>query len=76
MWIKIALIVLCGVMIGVAAQFDPSRQRSLLAAGSHPSKFILKVSNSSTHAATVNFKFRFTGSASADSTHKSRHFGP
>ena len=34
MWAKIALIVLCGVMIGVAAQFDPSRQRSLLAAGS------------------------------------------
>ena len=33
MWAKIVLIVLCGVMIGVAARFDPSRQRSLLAAG-------------------------------------------
>jgi endonuclease/exonuclease/phosphatase family metal-dependent hydrolase len=34
MWAKVALIVLCGVMIAVAARFDPSRQRSLLAAGS------------------------------------------
>lgn len=34
MWAKILLVVLCGVMLGVAAQFDPSRQRSLLAAGS------------------------------------------
>lgn len=33
MWAKVVLIVLCGVMIGVAARFDPSRQRSLLAAG-------------------------------------------
>jgi endonuclease/exonuclease/phosphatase family metal-dependent hydrolase len=33
MWAKVILIVLCGVMIGAAAQFDPSRQRSLLAAG-------------------------------------------
>jgi endonuclease/exonuclease/phosphatase family metal-dependent hydrolase len=33
MWAKVLLIVLCGVMIGVAARFDPSRQRALLAAG-------------------------------------------
>ena len=34
MWAKILLTVLCGLMIGAAALFDPSRQRSLLAAGS------------------------------------------
>jgi len=34
MWAKVALIVLCCVMLGAAARFDPSRKRSLLAAGS------------------------------------------
>lgn len=34
MWAKGLLIVLCGSMIGLATRFDPSRQRSLLAAGS------------------------------------------
>jgi endonuclease/exonuclease/phosphatase family metal-dependent hydrolase len=33
MWAKVVLIALCGVMIGAAAQFDPGRRRSLLAAG-------------------------------------------
>ena len=33
MWVKISLIVLCVVMIGIAAHFDPHRQRSLLLAG-------------------------------------------
>ena len=35
MWAKILLTCLCLSMIGVAAHFDPSRQRSLLASGSH-----------------------------------------
>lgn len=35
MWAKVALIMLCGVMIGAATRFDPSRPRSLLLAGSH-----------------------------------------
>ena len=35
MWAKILLTVLCLSMIGVAAHFDASRQRSLLAAGAH-----------------------------------------
>jgi endonuclease/exonuclease/phosphatase family metal-dependent hydrolase len=34
MWAKVLLTALCLLMIGVAARFDPSRQRSLLAAGS------------------------------------------
>jgi len=33
MWVKISLMVLCVAMIGIAARFDPSRQRSLLLAG-------------------------------------------
>jgi endonuclease/exonuclease/phosphatase family metal-dependent hydrolase len=35
MWAKILLVVLCGVMIGLAAHFDPMRSRSLLLAGPH-----------------------------------------
>ena len=33
MWVKISLMVLCVAMIGIAAHFDPYRQRSLLLAG-------------------------------------------
>jgi endonuclease/exonuclease/phosphatase family metal-dependent hydrolase len=33
MWVKISLMVLCVAMIGIAARFDPYRQRSLLLAG-------------------------------------------
>jgi endonuclease/exonuclease/phosphatase family metal-dependent hydrolase len=35
MWAKALLTVLCGVMIGFAAHFDPSRSRSLLLTGPH-----------------------------------------
>ena len=35
MWAKVLLIVLCLLMIGTAIHFDPLRQRSLLASGSH-----------------------------------------
>src|SRR2546430_15241777 len=35
MWAKILLTVLCLSMIGVAAHFDASRERSLLGAGAH-----------------------------------------
>src|SRR5438128_8599133 len=35
MWAKVLLTVLCLLMIGAAIHFDPSRQRSLLASGSH-----------------------------------------
>jgi endonuclease/exonuclease/phosphatase family metal-dependent hydrolase len=35
MWAKIALVVLCGLMIATAAHFDPARQRSLLLTTPH-----------------------------------------